>query len=59
MKQLLLSGCVAAPKGGYKSLYTLALSARFKLKVKKSYIRIPEVILRDMKNLMISDKDMV
>ena len=60
MKQLLLSGCVAAPKGGYKSLYTLALSARFKLKVKKkSYIRIPAVTLRDMKNLMISDKDMV
>ena len=59
MKQLLLSGCVAAPKGGYKSLYTLALSARFKLKVEKSYIRIPAVTLRDMKNLMISDKDMV
>ncbi len=59
MKQLLLSGCVAAPKGGYKSLYTLALSARFKSKVKKSYIRIPAVTLRDMKNLMISDKDMV
>ena len=57
MKEMLMAGMVAAPKAGYKSLYTLALSASFKSKTKKSYIRIPQINLNDLRNLMAINSD--
>ena len=58
MKEILMDGLVAAPKGGYKSLYTLAVGSKFRTKTNKCFIRIPVVTQRDLTNLMPSNKDM-
>lgn len=60
MRELLtVDGLSVAPKAGMKSLFTLALSAKFKYKnsINKSVIKVPKLSIDELKEILGSDKE--
>jgi len=59
MENLLMQGYSTSPKGGLKSLYSLALSARYKTfeDVKNYKIIIPEISDDELREIYISDNE--
>lgn len=53
MKNILMSGGTVAPKGGFKSIFSLALSAKYKNYSNKYKIILPKISLEELKNIYI------